>query len=73
LTGKNKGQPGFRIALELGEGVEFDKDVQSEQRGLVDDEQGLLFFGADQGVNLLADEPREDHLMKMSSSASSWR
>ena len=40
--------------------MQFGKDVQPEQGGLVDDEQRLLFFGTDQGLYLLADEPGED-------------
>lgn len=40
--------------------MEFGKDFQLEQGGLVDDEQRLLFFSTDQGVDLLTDEPGED-------------
>jgi hypothetical protein len=34
--------------VELGDGMEFGKDLQAEEGGLVDDQDRLLFFALDQ-------------------------
>jgi hypothetical protein len=44
LSGEDHGQEGFGVGLELGEGVEFQEDFQSQQRGLIDDQGDFLLF-----------------------------
>ena len=44
LTCQDDRQIGFGISFKLGEGVEFLEDIETEQRGLVDDQGHLHFF-----------------------------
>ena len=44
LTGEDDRQIGFGISFKLGEGVEFLEDIETEQRGFVDDQGHLHLF-----------------------------
>ena len=45
LTGQNDRKIRFGILIELGEGVKFGKDLQPQERGLIDNQDGFYFFG----------------------------
>ena len=57
LAGQHHGQPRFGVGLELGDGMQFGKDIEAQQLGLIDNQQGLLLFTGDQAVDLCSDQP----------------
>ena len=60
LTGQDDGQVGFGILVELGEEMEFGEDLQTEERGLIDDQNRFDFFAFVEGADFLLDEAGED-------------
>src|SRR4030043_1418742 len=56
LTRQDDGQIGFRISLELGDGVEFMEDIEAKQGGLIDDEGCLHLFPQYQFLDFSFDE-----------------
>jgi hypothetical protein len=60
LSGEDHGQEGFGVGLELGEGVEFQEDFQSQQRGLIDDQGDFLLFSFYRVLDLGLDDPSHD-------------
>ena len=50
---------GFGVAFELGEGVELGVDLDSQKRGLVDDEHGFLLAVAGKLDDLPSDDSQE--------------
>lgn len=47
LPGKDDGQKRFGILFKLGEGMKFGKNLQTQQRGFVDNQCDLHFFTGD--------------------------
>ena len=60
LTGQDDGQVGFGILIELGEEVEFGQDLQTQEGGLIDDQNRLDFFAFIEGADFLLDEAGQD-------------
>jgi len=47
LSTEDEGDQGFGVKVELEQGVELGKDLDTHQVGFVDDQDGLLFLGGD--------------------------
>lgn len=55
LPGQHDGQIGFGILFQLGQGVQFGKDLQAQQGSLVDHQRHFHLFAVNQLQNLLFD------------------
>lgn len=60
LSDEDERQIGFGILFELDEGMQFGKDFQSQQGGLVDDQNGFEFFSGDEVFDFRADHGCHD-------------
>jgi len=60
LTGQDDGEVGFGVLVELGEGVEFGKDFQSQERGLINNQDGFSFFTFIKFADFLLDQAGQD-------------
>jgi hypothetical protein len=58
LTGEDHGEIRFGVRLELAEGVELGEDLESQEAGLVYDEQRLELF-TDEVNDAVADDTEE--------------
>jgi len=55
LSGQDHGEVRFGVSFELGQVVQFGKDVESHEGGLVDDEDGFDLFGQGQIEDFVSD------------------
>ena len=60
LTGQNDRKIRFGILIELSEGVKLGKDLQPQERGLIDNQDGFYFFGFIKVADFLLDKAGED-------------
>jgi len=56
LSGQDDGKEGFGVGHELGNGVQFYKDIEPEKRCLIDDQEYLLLSGGGDFHNLSSDD-----------------
>ncbi len=56
LPGQDDGEIGFGVLIELGQGVEFGEDLQTQEGSLIDNQDGFYFFAFIEVTDFLLDD-----------------